>query len=184
MVSSHKDINIKDIQGNAPDETKAAVADALSFFTLSRHFNEVGFADAISQRIKVVEVRLGPQENSLKKTKTECVVTSELDVQNDMTSALRIMHGGCTSFLMDICTSLPLVALTGPGSYAGVTLSLTINFHAPAPLGSKLRIIARSIAVGGRTMTSRGEIWDTTNSRLLATGTHMKMVQTETKPKL
>lgn len=174
IPTQQKQTDIKAIRGNAPDEIKTRVAEALGNFTLSQHYGDDGFADSISRRIKIVEVTLNPQENS---KKAECVVTSELEVEKDMTSGLRIMHGGCTAFLLDICTSLPLVGLIG--GYAGVSLSLSVNYHAPAPIGCKLRVITRSVAVGGRTMNARGEIWDATKLRLLVTGTHMKMSESK-----
>lgn len=77
-----KEIDIKAIRGNAPDEIKARVADALINFTLSRHYGDDGFADSISRRIKVVEVMLNPEECP---KKAECIVTSELEVENGKT---------------------------------------------------------------------------------------------------
>lgn len=83
-----KEIDIKAIRGNAPDEIKARVAGALINFTLSEHYGDDGFADSISRRIKVVEVVLYPQENP---KNAECIVTSELEVENGKTEPSSVL---------------------------------------------------------------------------------------------
>lgn len=75
-----KEIDVKAIRGNAPDDTKFAVADALLAFGLSRYSNELGFAETILKRINVVEVTINPQKGSPERK--ECVVMSELDVES------------------------------------------------------------------------------------------------------
>jgi len=110
-------------------------------------------------------------------------VVHEMDVEEDMLNGPGNLHGGCAGFLIDNCSSMVLFASKDPRDPTGKSyrrsgdLSLSINFtlHAPARLGSHLKIISTSQAMGGRISTIRCEIWDTTHDRLVASGIHTKM---------
>ncbi|KAF8510463.1 HotDog domain-containing protein [Hysterangium stoloniferum] len=162
------------IQGNVPDELKLFVDSLLGRFMVD---SLRGFADDIGRRIKITEITVKPMENAPKKR--EGVVVCEIEVDEGMVNGGGNLHGGCSAYLIDMCTSLPIAAVSG--GYAGVSQSLNMLYHAPAPVGTPLRIISKSIAVGARAMSSRGEIWDTKNSRLVASGVHVKMMPSSPK---
>lgn len=136
------------------------------------------FAGTIGQRLKVVRVdtSTSPDGNQKKKTaEVEC----EVVVEEDMVNAFDTLHGGCSSFLIDVCTTLPLIVLSDEkwGS-GGITQGLNVVFHAPARAGSTLQIKSSSVAVGGRSATARCEIWDKKRQALIASGTNIKMSHT------
>jgi len=162
------------VKGNAPDDVKELVENLLRAFMVdSKH----GFADSIGARTKVAEVSIRPKATAPKRE--EATVVCELEVQQDMVNGGGNMHGGCSAYLIDICTSLPLAALVKGNP--GVSQSINMVYHAPATVGTPLRIICTSIAVGGRAMTARGEIWDIKNGRLVASGVHIKMFPSQPK---
>ncbi|KAL5478305.1 hypothetical protein ACEPAI_2489 [Sanghuangporus weigelae] len=102
---------------------------------------------------------------------------AELTVDKTMVNGNGMMHGGCTAYLIDNCGSVPLVVLgvVRGRNGVGVTQALNILFHAPAPLGSRLEIVSTSLALGGRSMTSRCEIFNKTTGRLVASAFINKM---------
>ncbi|TFK46948.1 hypothetical protein OE88DRAFT_1714733 [Heliocybe sulcata] len=172
------------VPGNASPDVKRSVARLLDAFLLTRSKGEeAGFADAIGKRLKLTEVSIEPKRDE--EGKTECRVVCEIDVASDMLNGGRTMHGGCSAYLIDDCSSLPLAAhalATGVGSTtSGVSQALNIVYHAPALKGDKLRIVSTTIAVGSRTMSARCEIWNDTHHRLVASGVHIKMEPSRAK---
>jgi len=167
----------ENIKGNVDIDVKKHVAGVLSLF-MDR--GDRGFADTIGARIRVKEISINQHPNSAKRK--QGVVICELEVEQDMINGAGNMHGGCSAYLIDICTSLPLAAVTG--GYAGVSQSINMIYHAPAPQGTKLRIISQTVTTGSRALSSRGEIWDIENERLVASGTHVKMAPSPQPAKL
>jgi len=114
-------------------------------------------------------------------------VVVELTVNGDMVNAADNMHGGCTAYLVDICTTMALSAfqLSSGMDGIGMNVSQTLNiiYHSPAALGEKLRIVNTTLTVGGRTMSMRSDIWNETRHRLVATGIHIKMQPSQPKQK-
>ncbi|KZT37523.1 hypothetical protein SISSUDRAFT_1106590 [Sistotremastrum suecicum HHB10207 ss-3] len=159
-------LDIASIKGNAPDAIKTHIAGILFFFI----FHKESFAHSVGKRIKVVEVdaedpNSGGNVNQATgegQSRRRATVICECTVEQDMVNGAGNMHGGCTGYLMDICTSFPIAAATKnkDGSYgtSGVSQSLNIVYHAPAPVGTQLRIVSSTVAVGGRVMTARCEV--------------------------
>ncbi|KAF8588084.1 hypothetical protein K439DRAFT_703312 [Ramaria rubella] len=164
---------LETVKGNATQEVKELAAKLATFRVDDRR----GFADSVGARLRVTEVDIRPKQTALRKE--EAVVVCEVDVLEDMVNGGGNMHGGCSAYLIDVCTSLPLGVLLK--SAPGVSQAINMIYHAPAPLGTPLRIISTSVFVGGRVMTARGEIWDTKNSRLVASGVHVKMLGSQPK---
>ncbi|KAI0748761.1 hypothetical protein C8Q80DRAFT_1173538 [Daedaleopsis nitida] len=94
-----------------------------------------------------------------------------------MLNKQQTMHGGCTAYLVDVCSSVGLAFLAmvqgKPSDFVSQTIITT--YHAPAPLGAKLNVISTTTSFGARTVASRIEIWDVTHGRLCMSGTHNKM---------
>jgi len=133
------------------------------------------FAGTVGQRLKVVSVDVSPSPDGDERRKTASV-ECEVAVQEDMVNAFGTLHGGCSGFLIDVCTTLPLIVLSDDKWGAGgITQGLNVVFHSPAKAGSILQIKSSSVAVGGRTATARCEIWDKGRQSLIATGTNIKV---------
>lgn len=73
----------------------------------------------------------------------------------DMVNAGGSMHGGCSAYLVDICTSLALAAAGKPGT---VSQAIDMVYHAPAPLGCRIRIVNLTITLGARISSARCEV--------------------------
>jgi len=128
------------------------------------------FGSSVGKRVVITEASIVPKAEEA--SRTEARVVCEITVEEDMLNPGRSLHGGCAAFLIDSCSTLVFVAA---GRDAGVTASMDCVYHAPAALGSKLRIVNTGMAVGARIMSSRTEIWDDTKKRLCVTGIHVKM---------
>ncbi|KAH7926796.1 hypothetical protein BV22DRAFT_1008275, partial [Leucogyrophana mollusca] len=140
------------------------------------------FGERTGRLMKLTEVSIQQKPAEPKRKEAEVVV--EMVVTEDMLNSSGKMHGGCIIFLVDICSTLPVIALShatdGIGK-PGVSQGINTIYHAPASLGDKLRLINTSMTLGGRTMTARIEIWDVTHHRLVASATQVKMDASEAK---
>ncbi|KAJ3818510.1 hypothetical protein F5880DRAFT_1617307 [Lentinula raphanica] len=124
----------------------------------------------------------------------------------DMLNLANTVHGGCLAYFVDFCSSMALVALDLHNSddYAvSVSQALNVVFHSPAALrvhrlcvicslpdsisprsGETIRIVNTSVSSGGRSATGRTEIWNENHKRIMASGTHIKMMPSNPKTKL
>ncbi|EJU06640.1 Thioesterase/thiol ester dehydrase-isomerase [Dacryopinax primogenitus] len=102
-----------------------------------------------------------------------------MTVTEDCLNGMGFLHGGCTAYLIDTCSSITLTALDPPDYSIPPTVSLNLNvtYHAAASLGASLRIISTVVSFSTRVQTVRCEVWDVTNPthRLVASGMHIKM---------
>ncbi|KAF7297176.1 4HBT domain-containing protein [Mycena indigotica] len=172
------------IAGNADDSLKEMFSDLKKLLGTSS--DTPAFGDEIVSRMKVTHASIDQKLEEPNKTEGKIVV--ELEVAEDMLNGWRSswhllyhaellngagsVHGGCSAFLIDLCSSLSLM-LIDPG--LTVSQSLNIVYHSPANLGEKLRIVNTTITVGSRIMSARVEIWNATKHRLVASGVHIKM---------
>ncbi|KAK7029371.1 hypothetical protein VNI00_014625 [Paramarasmius palmivorus] len=175
--SSLDEADVSHISGNASNRVKAFVADLSTFYGVNMYPElKATFCDYIIPRIKVTEVSV--LKKAEEPMKVEGRVVCSLTVEDDMVNAGKNMHGGCSAFLVDICSTLSLSALsletTGKPHYM---VSQTINtiYHSPAGLGDELRIVNTSLTLGGRAASAKTEIWNATHHRLVVSGTHIKM---------
>ncbi|EIW51889.1 uncharacterized protein TRAVEDRAFT_157075 [Trametes versicolor FP-101664 SS1] len=132
------------------------------------------YAKSTGSRLEITEVSFYEREED---KKPQVRMIFELDVDEDMLNSANMVHGGCSMFLIDVCSSIALVSL-GIATNRDTRLvsqAITTVFHAPATTGAKLRIINTTVSFGARTVTARTEIWDTTNRRLVASGVHNQM---------
>lgn len=136
---------------------------------------------SLCKRLVVTEASIVPKAEEVSRTGAR--VVCEVTVEEDMLNPVGTMHGGCAAFLVDTCSTLTFIAT---GRNMGVSATMDVIYHAPAPLGSKLRIVNTAMAVGARIMSARTEIWDDTKKRLCVTGIHVKMEPSPPKdePKL
>ncbi|RDX49766.1 hypothetical protein K466DRAFT_542333 [Polyporus arcularius HHB13444] len=138
------------------------------------------FAKPTGSRLELCEVLTyeRPEDG-----KMHAEVVFEIDMAEDMLNSARHMHGGCAMFMVDVCSSIALVALSIAMNKRVflVSQSLTTVFHSPALLGARLRITNKTTAFGARTVSARTEIWDVTNRRLIATGIHNQMPPSQPK---
>ncbi|KAJ3007611.1 hypothetical protein NUW54_g3485 [Trametes sanguinea] len=98
------------------------------------------FAQPTASRLDMTEVAVFERAED---GKTQARVVFEIDLGPDMLNPAGNMHGGCTMFLIDVCSSIALVALAVAkrSNARFVSQSLTTVFHAPATSGKTSRAI-------------------------------------------
>ncbi|KAH6912466.1 HotDog domain-containing protein [Coprinopsis sp. MPI-PUGE-AT-0042] len=169
-------VDISHIIGNAPDNVKRVVASSPKIFKQIPSQGPI-FGEEIHKRMVVTEVSIIPKIEEPKKNEGRVVI--EMEVAEDMLNGGGNIHGGCSAFLVDVCSTLALMALdiatTGKFNRS-VSQSLNIVYHSPAALGDRIRIVNQTMTVGARAQSARTEIWNLTHHRLVSSGTHIKMV--------
>lgn len=169
-LPNHGDIST--IGGNASDYVKQLNLNTYMSYGVG---NEDNFGYKVGKSVRFVDISVEHKEE--KKGKLEASTIAELIVTKDMLNGAGMLHGGCVAYLIDNCCSTPLVVLglVKRVNGVGVTQSMSIFFHAPAPIGTSLRIMSTSIALGGRVMSSRCEIIDQDKGRMIASAILNKM---------
>ncbi|KAG6812150.1 hypothetical protein H0H92_004149 [Tricholoma furcatifolium] len=153
-----EELDVSKVAGNAPDHVKAVVANTSMFY---RHIDGVKgpiFGEAITKRMAVTEISI--DKKAEEPLKSEGRVVCELTVQDDMVNGGGNIHGGCSAFLVDVCSSMCLMAL---------------RLADTAGLGDRLRIVNTTMTMGARALSARTEIWNLTHHRLVSSGVHIKM---------
>ncbi|KAI6040432.1 hypothetical protein EDC04DRAFT_1510653 [Pisolithus marmoratus] len=169
---------IDDVTGNASPTTKEHV----TLWFLHMCSSGGGFGIRSAKSLKLIEVSILPKVDEPKRQEARIVL--EMTVTEDMLNLAGNMHGACITYLVDICSTLPILALShaqGGAGLPGVSQHIDMIFHAPASLGDKLKLITTTITIGGRTASSRIDLWDTTHHRLIASGTQVKMEASQSK---
>ncbi|GJE97120.1 PaaI family thioesterase [Phanerochaete sordida] len=169
--------SMRSARGNVPQELKDIGAD----WWVGAKPGQV-FARAICERLEVTEARV--LEDGGVPGRREGRLVFEIDVTRDMCDAHDTVQSGCMATLIDFCSSLPRNLVKNSMAPKGVHVSLALNttYHAPAVLGHRLSIIASTVALGARVMTSRAEIYDMTSGIIVASGVHVKVPPS--KPRL
>jgi acyl-coenzyme A thioesterase 13 len=168
------------ILGNISDDLKQTLNAEIAFLTQYVAQDSTIFGESIQKRLRITEVSLKQKDDEPKKPEVRAVV--ELDVTEDMLNAAHTLHGGCSAFLVDICSSFAIHAfqiINAEGATdhpIPVSQSLNMIYHAPASLGDRLRVINTTLTIGSRAFTARTEIWSETHHRLVASGTHVKLI--------
>ncbi|KAK7470032.1 hypothetical protein VKT23_001467 [Stygiomarasmius scandens] len=174
------------VPGNASLPIKEHLCDLLSLPIRNPEYQKKLFASTCMSRMKLTEVSTRAMVDEPERE--EARVVMELVVHDDMLNLANSVHGGCTAYLVDFCSSLALVVLRtkqkGELAALSVSQSMNIVFHSPAFLGDTLRIVNSTISMGARVMTARTEIWNETHHRLVATGVHVKMEPSPPKAKM
>ncbi|CAL1700007.1 unnamed protein product [Somion occarium] len=164
---------IRTAPGNISLEVREPFANAFEKLT-----NTPGYSHELAKKLQVVELSYYPSPHEAKKMEARAVC--ELTVDRGMVNDAQMLHGGCSAFLVDFCGSIVITlhqchSRKDWGRHVSKTINMT--YHAPAPIGAKLKIVNTTVSMGAqsRTMTSQTEIYDVTNGRLVASGTHVKM---------
>ncbi|KAJ7473478.1 HotDog domain-containing protein [Mycena latifolia] len=166
-------IDLASIGGNAPAYVKQLCCN--TFYAYGVGVDPQAFGYPVGRATRFVDMSI--ERSRERAGRLEATTVAELTVTKHMLNGAGMLHGGCVTYLIDNCCSTPLVVL---GVFqntngVGVTQAMNVLFHAPAPLGSQLRIISTSISMGGRIMTSRCEIVDKTTGRIVASAFLNKM---------
>ncbi|EAU82753.1 hypothetical protein CC1G_10658 [Coprinopsis cinerea okayama7 len=173
---SNNDLDISHVKGNAPEEIKRLLVSPYRLYKSNQAQGPL-FGEEIQKRLVVTEVSI--LQKAEEPLKQEGRVVLETDVAEDMLNGGGNIHGGCSAFLIDICSTLALIALgivNNSKSTRSVSQSLNVVYHSPASLGDRIRIVNQTLTLGARAQSVRTEIWNVTHHRLVSSGTHIKMV--------
>ncbi len=99
-------------------------------------------------------------------------VEATLDVHEGLLNAYGGLHGGATCTLIDVVSTISLLALDP--LRAGVSVELSSSFTAAAKLGDSLRIVSRVLKTGKRLGFTEVHIYSRASGKLIATGRHTK----------
>jgi len=183
-MSKQKDNASEDasrIAGNVSLDLKEFIA--LQFKDIMANKTGIGFAQSVGMKFALMEISWlkKPEEPE----RMEARVVMEGFVDDDMANSWGNLHGGCTAYLADICTTMALLTfdMLTDGYRGSVSQSLNVMYHSPASIGDKVRIVNTTMTVGSRAMSARCEIWNETHHRLVASAVHAKMVPSMPKQK-
>ncbi|KAJ7240629.1 hypothetical protein B0H12DRAFT_1024579 [Mycena haematopus] len=150
-------VDVDHIRGNISDAEKQVNANVLAYFCTGSGISKFPpFGSEIAGRLKIVELNVW--DNPAKGAEAEILL--EVEVTQDMCNVYGTMHGGCAAFLLDPSTVAAMVLLGRAKQFdgTGVTTSMNVYWHHPAPLGSTLTIATRSVFADGRARLSRCEV--------------------------
>ncbi|GAA5894759.1 PaaI family thioesterase [Sporobolomyces salmoneus] len=144
--------------------------------------SSAGFSRAIAKRIqldtiRVTGVELDGTDGDTKPTRSaQSSVSCLVKVEQDMCNVSGNLHGGCGAWLVDHCSSLALLALSGDGRWetSGVSTNLNLNYLKAAPLGTNLRIVTEVLNFGRVTSLLETKIYNVDTKQLLTVGWHTK----------
>ncbi|TDL20676.1 hypothetical protein BD410DRAFT_790638 [Rickenella mellea] len=164
--------DVAGIAGNASSLIKQLTLNTFAAYGVG---DEESFGHVVGKAVKFTEITVDVDEGNT--TKAKAMTVAEVVVDKKMANGANMMHGGCIAYLIDNCCSTPLVALglSVKRNGVGVTQALNIIYHSPAAIGTCLRITSTSMALGGRSMTSRCEIHEKATGRLVASAFLNKM---------
>ncbi|GAA6029914.1 hypothetical protein JCM8097_009167 [Rhodosporidiobolus ruineniae] len=141
-----------------------------------------GFASGQAQLVRLGDVHLqGVEldgEDDTKPTRgAQAVVECFLTVDDTCCNPSSNAHGGFLAWLVDHCSSLSLLALSGPGEKwvtSGVSTHLQLFYIGAAPVGTTLKITSKVLQHGRVTGLLEVRIEDADTEKLVAFATHTK----------
>ncbi|KAJ3818509.1 HotDog domain-containing protein [Lentinula raphanica] len=143
------------------------------------------FASSIMDSVVLIDVSIGSMAEEPSRLEGKVVIQTV--VNEDMLNLANTVHGGCLAYFVDCCSSTALIALDLHHSddyVLSVSQALNVVFHSPAALGETIRMVSMSVSSGGRSAAGRTEIWNDNHKRIMASGTHIKMMPSNPKTKL
>ncbi|KAF9036345.1 HotDog domain-containing protein [Panaeolus papilionaceus] len=160
------------IGGNAPDYVKQLNYNTFMSYGVGE---DDCFGYKVGKAVKFVEVNINRKHE--RRGRLEATTIAEIQVTKHMLNGAGMLHGGCVAYLIDNLCSTPLVVLGLIQSVngVGVTQSMNVLFHSPAPLGTCLQIVSTSVSLGGRVMSARCELLDKDTGRIVASSVLNKM---------
>ncbi|GAA5978979.1 hypothetical protein JCM10908_002756 [Rhodotorula pacifica] len=140
------------------------------------------FAGDIAATIKLGKLELSgielDGENDTKPTRSaQATITCHLEVTPACCNIRGNAHGGFLAWLVDQCSSLSLLALSGPGERwvsSGVSTNLNVNYISAAPVGTKLAITTSVLQQGRVTGLLETRITNEETGKLVCFATHVK----------
>ncbi|KAH9990227.1 HotDog domain-containing protein [Russula compacta] len=164
LPDSSSRYKVADITGNVPQDVKRLTCNTLASYGIG---GGDGGAFGVGEALEVTEMHVVQKLQRLGRFGSSNVLS--LSSTTGMVNGAGVAHGGCIAYILDNSPLVVLGLLRGINA-VGVTQNMHITYHAPAPLGTHLRIVSTSVALGKRVMNARCEVSDKKTGRLIATG--------------
>ncbi|KZP00271.1 hypothetical protein CALVIDRAFT_533916, partial [Calocera viscosa TUFC12733] len=148
------------LAGNAPNNVKAV--SAFKWDNWLGGPRAPGFGRDIRQGLRFLTLNVNEEPLSTGESgdkpasrRRTAEAVHEVTVKEEFLNGIGFLHGGCTAYLIDACSSIALTALDPPDEsmLPSVSLNLSVTYHAPAPLGAHLRLISTVVAFAARVQT-------------------------------
>ncbi|EEQ86975.1 uncharacterized protein BDCG_02095 [Blastomyces dermatitidis ER-3] len=103
-------------------------------------------------------------------------VEFEFTVTENMCNPLGILHGGCTTTILDVLTSTAAFSLPDNDLALGtLSRTLTMTFLRPVPVGTTVRVVVHLVAAGKKFVNFTGNLL-TLDGKVCASCVHDKAV--------
>ncbi|GAA6020186.1 hypothetical protein JCM8202_002568 [Rhodotorula sphaerocarpa] len=127
--------------------------------------------------VKLTGIELDGEEDTKPTRGAQATVTCHLEVTPSCCNIRGNAHGGFLAWLVDQCSSLSLLALSGPGERwvsSGVSTNLNVYYISGAPAGTQLAITTSVLQQGRVTGLLETRITDEATGKLVCFATHVK----------
>ncbi|KDQ64056.1 hypothetical protein JAAARDRAFT_117989 [Jaapia argillacea MUCL 33604] len=171
---------VRNIKGNISEGDKQLNVNVLAHFVSGGKQFGVG----VGRGVRLVEIWIGDgvgggesgmevEVGKAKEARTVC----EIVVTEEMANLFGVLHGACAAYIVDLCSSVPLIALgiANGLDYSGMSQSMHLIWHDAAKVGTTLKVVGTNVSVGGRIMAARCEIRDKATDRLFVSAVHTKI---------
>ncbi|EEH06245.1 predicted protein [Histoplasma capsulatum G186AR] len=103
-------------------------------------------------------------------------VEFEFTVTGRMCNSLGILHGGCSTTILDVLTSAAVLSVPGSDpTLSTLSRTLTVTFLRPIPVGTKVRVVVQLVAAGKKFVNFTGSLL-TMDGKVCASCVHDKAV--------
>ncbi|KAH8920116.1 hypothetical protein BT69DRAFT_1265982 [Atractiella rhizophila] len=143
-----------------------------------------GYGSEVMQKLQLVscelegfEVVQEDGEDVLKSGRgAKSTVIFKLLVDESMCSPTGFIHGGCTAYLLDVCTSLAIRPFSKPGFWftTGMSTSLITTFLNAVPCNTTVLLVNRTLSQGKAVASYDFEMISEDGKTIYAKGTHTK----------
>ncbi|KAL8291790.1 hypothetical protein RQP46_002048 [Phenoliferia psychrophenolica] len=153
---------------------------------------DLGFGAAQASHLQLADVRiegvkLHGEEDTICGKEAKSVVVIKLVIDEGCCNMSGNAHGGYLAWLIDVCSSMAVLALSGPDTWvtSGVSSNINVYYLAAAPLGTALQVVSTVIQKGKATATVECKVEEIGSGKLIALGTHVKVDNSKSsRPKL
>lgn len=99
----------------------------------------------------------------------EGTVTFKYLIREEMSNPIKSLHGGVTAAIADDCIGATMFSLNEETFYT--TINLVVDYFAPAHVGDTILAKTQIIKKGRQFVNAQCEIWNATETRLIARAT-------------
>lgn len=117
-------------------------------------------------------------------TSGEGQLTAELEIQHEDVNRRGTLHGGLTTTIVDIMSSLAFLSSRSVDetAFPGVSVDLNVSFLAPVAKGETILVTAKTLRQGKNLAFMSVDIMNKTRDKMAAIGKHVLAVDPSLPP--